>query len=110
MNTQQFLELRPGRKYTLWFFSEFGFPCTAHIKLQDIKIEPYSKYDETVTLLFIPRGKKTVKDIHVIPGRILAVWPSWLTVDAEKYAEDLQPGIEEAIKAARVKPIALNLA
>lgn len=84
-------------------------------------MEPYAKYTEAITLLFVPKGKKIVRDMHVIPGRTIAIWPSWRTIDAEKYLNMDKLGdailesrsciknyMDAALKAAKAKPIAFN--
>lgn len=51
-------KLERGKKYTIFFYSEFGFPSALQITLDDIKVESYAQFDETVLLIFVQKGKR----------------------------------------------------
>lgn len=124
MDKQQFLNLQQGKKYTIWFFNDFGFPCTMQIRLVKVEVRPYAQYPEVVVLSCVPKGKRNAWSTVIKPGQNFIVWLGWIEVKADMYVKSEitkegytvresrlcfdQVYMEDAINSVEEKPIVVS--
>lgn len=95
MNIQQFLNLQPGEKYTMWWFGNFGFPTCQQIKVVNVECRKYAQYDKSIKLLFTKKGGRRLLEMNILPKEAFIIWPGWITPDSEMYgqAEERENGV-----------------
>ncbi len=52
-------ELKPGHKYTLVYFTEFGFPVAQKITFSSMSFTTYAQHSDVVKLVFTPFRKRS---------------------------------------------------
>ncbi len=76
-------KLEIGKMYTLFKYGEFGFPVVAQFKLVSKTIEPYAQYQESLRIMFIPKGKRKETGIRLYGDNRLAIWEGLVNVNSE---------------------------
>lgn len=51
--------LVPGKKYTLVYFNDFGFPVAQKVTFDSVKLTTYAQYSDCVKMCFTPYRKRT---------------------------------------------------
>ncbi len=72
--------LKKCKLYTLFCFSEFGFPAAYHIKLININVGKYAQYHQAITMTF--KYYDEICEQHLIektwtPHQTLIIWDGW---------------------------------
>ena len=73
--------LKPGEKYTLVYFSDFGQPVSAKIKLHNVELSTYAQYNDVVKMIFTPYKKRTAYSKYFYNCELM-IYAGW--VDIEK--------------------------
>lgn len=52
-------KLQPGKRYTLVYLNEFGFPVTQKITFHSMRTTTYAQYSDVMEMIFTPYRKRT---------------------------------------------------
>ncbi|ARC83136.1 hypothetical protein U732_3 [Clostridium argentinense CDC 2741] len=84
-NIEGLKNLQLSKKYTLFYFSELGFPVTEKIMLDNVEIASYEKYKRVIKLYYSTSGKHKLKTF--LPQNTLIIWKGWKNVNANYYID-----------------------
>ena len=57
--------MEKGQRYTIAFIGDFGFPVAIPFTFDRLTYSPYAQYDDAVTLIFTPAGKRKLCMMHL---------------------------------------------
>lgn len=77
-------QLERGQKYTLLTQGIFG-AVASKIILQDIIVEPWAQYSESVQLVFKLKGKRNPRASRFYGRESCAVWLGWVEVNTDPF-------------------------
>ena len=70
-------DLKPGKKYTLVYYSDFGFPVSVQMTYDSMKICGYAQYEDAVLLYFKQKGKRKIVGKYFYGYKKLAIYEGW---------------------------------
>jgi hypothetical protein len=76
-----------GNKYTLWGYSEFGFPFQLHFKLVEVVVEPYAQYDASLLIWYRKFRQRSDRGLRRLDHEKFLIFEDWVQVDCEMYTE-----------------------
>lgn len=85
-------KLEPGKRYTLFSISDFGFPYAMHITLEEAGIRPYAQYQESAYLSFKQKKHRRLSSVIFTPIKRFAIWEGWIDVNADMWGESEKSG------------------
>lgn len=93
--------LVPGRKYTLVYFSEFGFPIAEKITFHDCTFTTYAQHADVVRLTYTPYRKRSLRGRLFCGCSSLLIFNGWQDLPKQATSETLKK--DEKIKITRSK-------
>lgn len=81
--------LKPGHKYTLVYFSEFGFPVAQKITFDSMSLTTYAQHSDVVKLVFTPYRKRS-KYSRRFYNSSLMIFEGWQDMDESATNEILK--------------------
>lgn len=78
-------KLEAGKRYTLVGMGEFGFPYQVQMVLEEVRVEPYAQYPESILLIYKQRNKRSLRQIRFYGNKGALVWDGWVFPDTEMY-------------------------
>lgn len=82
-------ELKQGRKVTIFKFSDFGFPVIFNTVIEQVLIEKWAQYNETMKMIHKPKRKRSFYSNRLLPDEKLLVYDGWLEVDIDKLTNNV---------------------
>lgn len=82
-------ELQEGKRYTLVYLNEFGFPVADNITLSSVYPCQYAQYTDAVAFRF-KRKKARTETVHYFYDCSLAVFEGWHTLEKEDTFEKVR--------------------
>lgn len=73
--------MKTGGRYSLAFLGEFGFPVCLNITLHSYRLEAWAQYDDAVTIIYTPAGKRKDRALRLYNRSFLA-YDGWRTLDS----------------------------
>jgi hypothetical protein len=92
MDTDSFLQLRPGKKYTIVKFGEMGIPYSMQFTLSEARIQPYAQYPEAVMLIFKKKGARNIVGFPILPVDDYLIYSGWIDVNTGLQREPTEYG------------------
>lgn len=120
---EQLKKLETGKTYTMVRTGGMGFVFSVTFVLQEIRVERYAQYPESVVLVVKPKGKRKLAGYRFVPRDTYAVWAGEVQANTEMYVEsETRDGftikkslgscdpeyMRRAIKSVNQAPVALN--
>lgn len=120
------LTLEAGKRYTLLVMSGLGIGAHAiHITMEKAKVGKYAQYDDSVELIFKPKGKRNLRAMQFYGRQEFVVWENWIDLNTEaftqgkerpfvivkrsKYASFDKRYLTDAIASTPIKPLYTKL-
>lgn len=79
----QLLELKPNDRYTIAFMGEMGFCHSIQFTLESSRSGRFAQYEESVELIFKPKGKRSLRSLRFYGSKTFAVWQGWIEVNTD---------------------------
>ena len=93
--------LVPGRKYTLVYFSEFGFPIAEKITFHGYTLTTYAQHADVVRLTYTPYRKRSQRGRLFCGSSSLLIFNGWQDLPEQATHETLKE--DEKVKITRSK-------
>lgn len=93
--------LVPGRKYTLVYLSEFGFPIAEKITFHGYALTTYAQHADAVRLTYTPCRKRSTRGRLFCGSSSLLIFNGWQDLPEQATSETLKE--DEKIKITRSK-------
>ncbi len=93
--------LVPGRKYTLVYLSEFGFPIAEKITFHGCTFTTYAQHADVVRLTYTPYRKRSMRGRLFCGSSSLLIFNGWQDLPEQATSETLKE--DEKIKITRSK-------
>lgn len=93
--------LVPGRKYTLVYLSEFGFPIAEKITFHGCTLTTYAQHADVVRLTYTPYRKRSPRGRLFCGSSSLLIFNGWQDLPESATSETLKE--DEKIKITRSK-------
>ena len=93
--------LVPGRKYTLVYLSEFGFPIAEKITFHGCTLTTYAQHADVVRLTYTPYRKRTTRGRLFLGSSSLLIFNGWQDLPETATHETLKE--DEKVKITRSK-------
>ncbi len=81
--------MEPGKRYTIFYLGDFGFPVAAKFTYQDMELTTYAQYSDAVKLMCKPYRKSRVY-YHYFYDRSFIICKGWIDVDKSNYTDTLK--------------------
>lgn len=82
-------KLQPGKKYTLVYLNEFGFPVAQKITFHSMRTTTYAQYSDVMEMIFTPYRKRT-KYRKLIYNCSMMIFEGWQDLKEEELKETLE--------------------
>lgn len=82
-------KLQPGKKYTLVYLNEFGFPVAQKITFHSMRTTTYAQYSDVMEMIFTPYRKRT-KYRKLIYNCSMMIFEGWQDLKEEEVKETLE--------------------
>ena len=93
--------LVPGRKYTLVYLSEFGFPIAEKITFHGCTLTTYAQHADVVRLTYTPYRKRSTRSRLFLGSSSLLIFNGWQDLPEQAAYETLKE--DENVKITRRK-------
>lgn len=93
-------KLQPGKKYTLVYLSEFGFPVAQKITFHSMKTTTYAQHSDVVEMIFTPYRKRSQYS-KLFYNCSLMIFEGWQDIKEENTTETIKSN--ERVKITRSK-------
>jgi hypothetical protein len=76
-----------NQKFTIVKYGEMGFLQKINATLTKVKIDKYAQYDKAIYIEFIPKGKRSLRCLWLLPynANVAAIWKGFVTPDTDMY-------------------------
>lgn len=92
--------MKPGERYTLLRFSEFGFPVVHKFTLHEVRCTTYAQYGDVASLRITPYRKRSLCALTLY-NQSFAIFKGWQDLDSNLWNETVRKG--NGIKVERTK-------
>lgn len=115
--------IKPGEKYTLFGYNEFGFPVTLHTRIHKAYLGSYVQYNNMLYIEHQPKRKRSIYKQPLLPYQTYYLWEGWLDLNNENFWEVEHKGdvtitsskhlsfdkqyLRDQVKKINIKPIAI---
>lgn len=82
-------KLQSGKKYTLVYLNEFGFPVAQKITFHSMRTTTYAQYSDVMDMIFTPYRKRT-KYRKLIYNCSMMIFEGWQDLKEEEIKETLE--------------------
>ena len=82
-------KLQPGKKFTLVYLNEFGFPVADNISFLSMRTTTYAQYSDVMEMIFTPYRKRT-KYRKLIYNCSMMIFEGWQDLKEEEVKETLE--------------------
>lgn len=82
-------KLQPGKKYTLVYLNEFGFPVAQKITFHSMRTTTYAQYSDVMEMIFTPYRKRTKYRKHIYNCSMM-IFEGWQDLKEEEVKETLE--------------------
>lgn len=82
-------KLQSGKKYTLVYLNEFGFPVAQKITFHSMRTTTYAQYSDVMEMIFTPYRKRT-KYRKLIYNCSMMIFEGWQDLKEEEVKETLE--------------------
>lgn len=94
-------DLKAGNKYTLVFYSEFGFPVSVQVTFDSMRICGYAQYDDAVLLYYRQKGKRKVVGRYFYGYKKLAIYEGWKELPEDFGFNTIRSNSEYTLKKSK---------
>lgn len=94
-------DLKAGCKYTLVYYSDFGFPVSVQITFDSMKICGYAQYDDAVLLFFKQKGKRKIIGKYFYGYKKLAIYEGWKELPEDFSFNTIRTGSDYTLKKSK---------
>ena len=82
-------KLQPGKKYTLVYLNEFGFPVAQKITFHSMRTTTYAQYSDVMEMIFTPYRKRS-QYRKLFHNCSIMLFEGWQDLKEEKIKETLE--------------------
>lgn len=94
-------DLKPGCKYTLVYYNDFGFPVSVQITFDSLKICGYAQYDDAVLLFSKQKGKRKIVGKYFYGSKKLAIYEGWKELPEDFIFNTIRSGSDCTLKKSK---------
>jgi len=80
--------LIPNEKYTIFGFTEWGFPYHRHIRFLKLSIGSYAQYSECINICFQLKSKRKPTGLRIYGNKKLYITKGWIEVNTVMLRND----------------------